>query len=178
MRFNLANVPEDNSFDLLPNGEYLGEIRKITQKWKEGTNNFALNIEFAVAKPEEFAERRVFEYCNVIHSSEAAQRIGQQRVLAITKAIGIYDVIVQHQIDLEQIEESDLNELFCNKPFIAKIGIKKDKTGQYGDQNTILDAKRYDPTATDTVSRAPARPTAAPAAAPAPAPRARKPWER
>ena len=136
MAFNFNPNTTDRSPDLLPVANYQAQAVKMERVWKD-SGDFMIKAEFEILAPEDFASRRVFENFNLLHSNETAQKIGREKLADLCDAIGISDQFQGDGIDLEAIEDDALTELFCFKAFDAKIGVQKDKSGQYKDQNRI-----------------------------------------
>lgn len=146
------NTTERSSFELLPSSQYGLQSVKMERVWKDN-GDFMIKGEFEVLTPDAYANRRVFENYNLLHSNDTAQRIGRERLAELCDAIGISTLFEGDGIDLEAVSDEELAELFCFKPFTGKVGVSKDKTGQYKDQNRINEYKPFN------AQQAPAAPT-------------------
>lgn len=157
--FNADEVPEDErSFDLIPNGTrcWFEIIEADVVDTKTGGKMIKCTAEI---KAGTYKNRKVWININIVNANAQAQLIGQQELAKLCKAIG-------------KPELNDTADLLFT-PFEGTVGIRKDKTGEYSDQNVI---KTY-----HIPGAAPAKPAAAakPAAQTAPAAAAKKtkPWE-
>lgn len=142
--FNAEEHEELRDNTPLPEGEYYLELEEAKVKETQNKQGTGLNATFNVLGDESnpFRGRKVFNWFNLQHTNETAQKIGQAEFAALCKAV-------------EVIAPQDTGELI-GKPFLAKVGIdKKDQT-----KNVI---KKYSP-----IDGAPAKP-ATQAATPAPA---------
>jgi hypothetical protein len=70
-----------------------------------------------------FTNRRIWDRLNIRNPSADAQRIAQRNLADLCLAVGIGTL-------------RDTDELHF-KPFVGRVGIRTDKTGQYGPQNTV-----------------------------------------
>lgn len=158
--FNANEVPEDErTFDLIPNGTraWFEIVEADVVQTKTGGTGIKATAEI---KAGPFENRKIFLFINIANANPQAQLIGQQELARLCKAMG-KDVVT---------DTADL--LFT--PFEGTVGIRKDKTGEYSDQNTI---KTYHPLGGASVKpMAAAKP--ATQAAPAPAAAKKKPWEQ
>ena len=156
MEFRPDDIPEDER-DVIPAGEYdLQVIESELRETKSGNGEqLVLTLEIITGP---FSGRRVWDRLNYRHVNADAQRIAQRSLADLCLATGV--------TALRKSEELHF------KPFRARIGVREDKSGQYGPQNTV----RYKKGA---ATHAPAAPAAAQAAKPAaqsagPA----KPWKK
>lgn len=100
----------------LPNGDYELEIE--ASEVKEGANGTGLKTTMTVIRPDEYKDRKVFNFYNLEHKNAQAQEIGQKQFASLCRAIGVSEV-------------EDSEELHF-KAFTAKIGLgKPSKDGQY-----------------------------------------------
>lgn len=130
--------PEDvpaAEFDAVPAGDYMMQVidSKVAPT-KTDTGKMLTLIWEIMSGPME--RRMVFGRLNIVNASEKAQAIGQRELANICEAMGIASIQ-----DSEQLH-------FI--PIMASVGIREDKTGQYGPQNVI---KKYWP-----INAAPAAP--------------------
>jgi hypothetical protein len=122
MDFNPQDVPEDDrSFDPLPAGDYTMQIIDSEIKpTKTGGDQLVLTIE-VIEGP--FSNRRVWDRLNIRNQNADAQRIAQRSLADLCLAVGV--------TSLRNSEDLHF------KPFLGKVAIRQDKTGQYGPQNTV-----------------------------------------
>ena len=153
--FNAAEVELPNDNAPLPKGEYYVEVEKAETKQTANGQGVGLNTTFNVlgsVADNSHAGRKLFNWFNLQHSNETAERIGRAEFAALCMSVG-----------KPQVQDSD--EL-VGIPMIVRVDIdKKD-----AERNVIKAYKAADAT-----------PAAAPAPKPTPAPAAsaaKKPWER
>lgn len=164
--FNATEHEEQWDDTPLPEGSYYLQVEKAEIRETANKQGRGMNATFEVLGEVEtnaHAGRKVFVWYNLKHSSEQAERIGNQQFAGLRKAVGV-------------IAPQNTDELI-GIPFIAKIGFdKKDKN-----KNVI---KKYEPMEGQQAKPAtPAAPTPPPAAdapaADAPATSKPKlPWEK
>ena len=154
-------------FDALPRGDYVVHVNE--SKLEDNSKGTGKTLTLVVEVLEgEYTGRLIWVRINYINANAQAQAIGRSLLKSITDAIGIPV--------LEETEDLHF------KPFIGKVKIVKDKTGEYPDKNDLAGAKALSATGSAPAARpAPAKAAAAPrAAASAPASRpatpGAKPW--
>lgn len=165
MDFNPSEVPEDDrSFSPLPAGEYTMQVIESEIKdTKSGTGQQLILTLEVIEGP--FSNRRVWDRLNIRNQNADAQRIAQRALADLCLAVGIQS--------LRNSEDLHFH------PFIGKVAIREDKTGQYGPQNTVRYKARG-----GGAPRAASTTTAKPAAAAQPAQQTAKPatgakpWQR
>ncbi|HWS75063.1 MAG TPA: DUF669 domain-containing protein, partial [Quisquiliibacterium sp.] len=152
--FDATTVAPQATYTPIPAGVYTAAIvdSDVKPTQKGGTQAvFTLQV---VDGP--FAGRKVFARLNVRNPSAEAERIGQAQLSALQHACGV-------------LQMQDTSQLH-GKVIRARITVRKDETGQYGDSN---DVKGF-----EAVGGA-QMPVAAPAAqAAAPAGAAVPPWQK
>jgi hypothetical protein len=125
--FNAADVPEDDrSFDPIPAGDYQMQVVESEIKpTKSGSGDqLVLTLE-VIDGPHQ--NRKVWDRMNIRNENADAQRIAQRALADLCLAIGIANLKNSEQLHF--------------KPFVGRVTIKADKSGQYGPQNAI----RYKP---------------------------------
>ena len=160
--FNANDVPEDDrSFEPLPAGDYTMQVIESDIKpTKTGGDQLVLTLEVMDGP---MSSRHVWDRLNIRNQNADAQRIAQRNLADLCLAVGI--------ASLRNSEDLHF------KPFVGRVSIKPDKTGQYGPSNGV----RYKPRGGQPpASKAAAeRPAAAPAAQAAQRPaQGAKPWQR
>ncbi|MBI5111836.1 MAG: DUF669 domain-containing protein [Rhodovulum sp.] len=125
--FDPNEVPEDDrSFDPIPAGEYLMQV--IASEIKSTTSGSGEQLVLTLEVVEgPCANRRVWDRLNIHNQNADAQRIAQRSLADLCLAVGVMSL-------------RDTEDLHF-KPFIGKVTIKTDKSGQYGPQNAV----RYKP---------------------------------
>lgn len=155
--FNATSVAPQQPQSILPAGMYhCMAVESDVTPTKSGTGmvaRFTLQVIDG-----QFAGRKLFARINIQNQNPEAERIGQSQLSALCHAVGVLNVT-----DTAQLH---------NKPFRARVKIRKDGSGQYGDSNEVNGFEATGgpaPVAAGFVAQAPA---AAPAAA------AQPPWKR
>lgn len=169
-------------YENLPSGNYLlhmeaGDI--IEKNVEKADHSIMLKATFEVLEPEEFKGRKLFGNYNLKNKSEVAQKIGNDQLQCLLRAIGIDGVE----------EDTDTDDLLF-KSFVATIGLGKDSKEKNADGSPAYPAKpeikRYwypdlndapeiGVTATAANDN---KPAARPAAAAAPAAKKANPWSK
>lgn len=153
--FNVADVPaDDRSFEPLPAGDYTMQvIESDIKETKSGTGEqLVLTLEVLEGP---HSNRRVWDRLNIRNQNADAQRIAQRSLADLCLALGISS--------LRKTEDLHF------KPFVGKVTIRPDKTGQYGPQNAVRYKARGGQPPSSKASTPPAR---------APAGTAAKPWQK
>jgi hypothetical protein len=134
---------EGNSWELLPEGEYPAQIVEAGVMQPKNGDGYYVALTWKIAEGD-YEGRQVWQRITFLHSSEQAQSIGRKTFKDLTVALGIDE----HVEDVEVIRF---------KPALIRVGIERDKAGQYEDKNKV---KRIMPLAA---------PSLAPASKPTPA---------
>lgn len=162
-----AVEPSNFSFDPIPAGKY--KLQVIDSKITETSTGSGQMLELTLEVMEgPFERRRIWDRLNIRNQSAQAQSIAQQSFRALCLSAGVDHVV------------KDSEELHW-KPFIARVTIQTDKTGQYAPQNRV---QYIDPSNTRNAGPATSRPNAQqaqrqaaqPAAGRPQAAPANKPW--
>jgi hypothetical protein len=149
--FDSSSVPKrENDFSLLPAGDYVAQVTESAIEPLKSGNGQCLKLTVTVLQ-EGYNGRKIFCRLNVQHSNPTAEQIAQQQLRELCDAIGV-------------VRMQDTTELH-NKPFVARVKIRKSTDPQYTDQNEISGFKA----ATGARPAAFAAPRAAAPAAAAPA---------
>lgn len=116
-------IANSNDFDLLPAGEYqLQIVDTSVADNKRGTGKILKLVIEVVSGP--YAERKIWENINFKNDNPTAQKIAQEQLAFLSKALGF-------------AQPPRNSEEYRFKTFTAKVGISKDKTGQYSDSNKV-----------------------------------------
>jgi hypothetical protein len=153
--FDATTVEPSAPTGPIPAGTYLAHVIESDLKALKSGNGTGLALTFQILDGE-FKNRRLWANLNVQHSNPEAQKIGQQQLSSLCRAV--------NAVKLNNSEELHF------KPVKIRVKIRVD--AQYGDKNEIAG---YEP-ATGTTS-APSFQSAPQTAAPASAPAAKRPWE-
>ena len=125
-------VPENqegNSWDLIPDGEYVAEIVEASVTQPRNGDGFYIALTWKIADGD-YQGRYIWQRITFLHSNEQAQSIGRKTLKDLCVALGVQ----------EHVEDV---EVFLFKPACVKVGVEKDKTGQYDEKNKV---KRVLPT--------------------------------
>lgn len=142
--FDATTVAPQQTFTPIPAGAYIATIidSEVKQTQKGGTMAvFTLQVADG-----EFAGRKLFARINVRNPSPQAEQIGQSQLSALCHATGV----------LQLQDTAQVHGKFVR----ARVKIRKDPTGQYGDQNEVSGFE-----AVGGTTAAPAAAVSAPAAA-------------
>lgn len=115
MNLNTDDLPEPDSLEPVAAGEYLCEITDSDVAMIKSGKGQMLNLTMQVLNGP-MAGRKIWDRINFQHSNEIAQKIGQQTVKAICKAVGfeghLEDSTALHSVPLlvrVEIEDKDAN---------------------------------------------------------------------
>ena len=163
LHFNAETVAPDAGFTPLPAGIYTTMITDSEVKLTRSGGEMAVFTLQVVDG--QFAGRKVFARINVRNQSAEAERIGQSQLSALCHAAGV----------LQLVDTAQLH----GKVVRARVKIRKDATGQYGDSNEVNGFEAVGgaqpPSAPAYTAPALAQPATS---APAPAGAATPPWKR
>lgn len=120
--FDATQVAPQESFTPIPAGIYIAQAIDSEVKPLKSGNGQALNLTFEVLDGQ-FKGRKVFSRLNIQHTNQQAEQIGQKQLSQLCHAAGVLKVN-----DSAQLHQ---------RPVRIKVKIRKDETGQYGDQNEI-----------------------------------------
>jgi len=143
-------APRENNYELLPIGDYVAQVTESEIAPLKSGNGQCLKLTVTVLQ-EGYNGRKIFCRLNVQHSNATAEQIAQQQLRELCDSIGV--VRMQDTVELH------------NKPFTARVKIRKSTDPQYSDQNEISGFKPAGAVSRPAPFTAPAR---APAAANAP----------
>lgn len=146
--FDPNEVPEDDrNFDPIPAGDYdMQVIESEIRETKDRTGEYLKLTLEVISGPH--ANRRIWDNLNIRNSNADAQRIAQRALADLCLAVG-------HTGPLRDSEELHF------KPFVGRVSIRQDKSGQYGPQNTVRyrarggqpPAQKAQPTANPSTAR-------------------------
>jgi hypothetical protein len=118
-----ADIPEDDrNFEPIPPGNYAMQVIDSEIKdTKTGTGQqLVLTLEVTDGP---MTHRRIWDRLNIRNQNADAQRIAQRALADLCLAVGI--------ASLHNSEDLHF------KPFVGRVTIKADKSGQYGPQNAV-----------------------------------------
>lgn len=126
LNFDATKVAPDTGFDVVPAGWYNAMVDESELRpTKDGTGAY-LNLRFEVVDGQ-YKGRKIFSRFNIKNANPQAQEIAHKQLSAVCHAVGV--------LDLQN------SEMLHNRPMKIKVRIKKDKEGQYDDQNEITSYK-------------------------------------
>lgn len=141
--FVAADLPQGNSYDVLPEGWYNATITKADiQATKDGTGQY-IKVRYDITGPTHQG-RVVFGNLNIRNASVKAEEIGRQQLGELMRSIGLAKVT-----DTDQLIGGNLQ---------IKVAIRP-ASGQYGESNEIKGFKAISggaPTASAPVAPKPA----------------------
>lgn len=156
--FDATAVAPQQTYTPLPAGVYTTAIvDSEVKETKSGGTQAVFQLQVVEG---EFTGRKVFARINIANPSPEAERIGQSQLSALCHACGV-------------LQLQDTSQLH-GKVIRARLTVRKDTTGQYGDSNEVKGFEA--PGGTQPAPFAAAAPVAAPVAAPAAA--AIPPWKK
>ncbi len=175
LNFN-ANEYEEQSFELIPAGWYQGVVVMSDLGTTKDGSGVYVKLQVRLQGNPAYNDRVVFDQINIKNSNPVAEKIGNEHLATLCRAVGVMNL-------------SDTTQLH-GIPMMVKIGVRmasdSDKERGYDDKNIIKGFKKLDgvgapvmsaPVATVSRPAAPAaapKPVSAPVAAPA-APRRGRP---
>jgi hypothetical protein len=126
LNFDATKVAPDTGYDVVPAGWYNVVIDESEIKpTKDGMGAY-LNLRFNVVDGQ-YSGRKIFSKFNIKNNNPQAQEIAFKQLSAVAHAVGVL-----------QVADS---QMLHDKPLKVKVRIKKDKDGQYDDQNEITSYK-------------------------------------
>lgn len=82
--YDPRNIPRQNSYQVIPPGEYIAIIYKVERIEKE--HNLTLRVSF---KLQDESKGSITERFNIVHSNEVAQKISNQKFVSLLDCIGL-----------------------------------------------------------------------------------------
>lgn len=122
--FNANDVPEDEGFEVIPAGDYTGQIIKSEMKDTKAGTGMYLELRIQVLD-EEYSGRLIFERLNLVNPNDTAVKIAQRTLADICEACGVLEVE-----DSEELHEIEMG---------IKVGVKP-ASGDWGASNEV---KKY-----------------------------------
>lgn len=157
---NLDDVESGSGFDILPVGVYpLRAIELEMRDTKDGGGSY-LSVQFEVTEGAHQG-RRVFQNFNLVNRNQQAVEIALRDIKAWIEACGLP---ARGALTMDVIQSLE------GKNFLGKLGIERDKSGQYEDRNKV--AKFLAPDGAKPTTTGPTTTGQAPAPA-----AGKKPWE-
>jgi hypothetical protein len=154
------DTQEGNSWDLLPDGEYVAQAIEAKVAQPQSGDGYGLTLTWRILEGD-YEGRQIWQYITYLHSSEQAQSIGRKTIKDLCVAFGVN----------EHIENA---EVFLFKPARIRVGIERDKNGVYDDKNKIKRVMALDTDASSSGGTAAKVET--PRAQPRPGPAGDRPW--
>ncbi len=153
--FDAQTVEPNDSFDPIPNGDYLCIITTSEMKPTKAGDGAYLELELQVIEGP-YQGRKLWDRLNLNNANETTVKIAKGTLSAICRAVGV----------LQPTDSCELHDL----PLVAKVACRKrDDTEEL--TNVIKSYKKRDAVATTT-------PASSPAPAKAAATSSTPPWKR
>lgn len=118
------DTEQRGEYENLPDGDYRLEVEMADVKIDGGddprTRKVGVKVTYKVLEPEDYKDRKVFDYFNLENPSSDAQRIGQAQFAALCRSMSIDKPV------------GDTDELMFIA-FTAKIGMGKDSKSKKSD---------------------------------------------
>lgn len=152
-------APRENNYELLPAGDYVAQVTESAIENLKSGNGQCLKLTVTVLQ-EGYNGRKIFCRLNVRHTNPTAEQIAQQQLRELCEAVGV-------------VRMTDTTELH-NKPFTARVKIRKSNDPAYTDQNEISGFRAAAGAGRAASFAAPSAPANAPAAAGSTPPWAKK----
>jgi Protein of unknown function (DUF669) len=125
-----TDTEEGSKWDLLPAGPYVAEIDDAFITPTKNGSGQMVSFKWKIVEGD-YENRIVFDQVLIRHDSPEAERIGRQKFKDICDAVKLTGQV------------TDLDALKFIKASI-RVGIEKDKNGQYADKNKVTRVQRYD----------------------------------
>lgn len=155
-------APRETNFELLPAGNYAAQVTDSEIVDLKSGNGQAIKLTLTVLE-QGYNGRKLFVRLNVRHTNPQAEQIGQQQLRELCDSIGV-------------VRFNDTSELH-NKPFIARVKVRKSDNPNYEDQNDVSGFKSI--SGGGAPQQMPAgSPAKAPAANASAAPAGTPPWAK
>lgn len=123
--FDASQVPEQQDFSALPEGQYLVAAIASEKKPTKAGNGAYLNITFDVINGP-YKGRKLWARINLWNASAAAVDIAKRELGALCRAVGV-------------MQPGDASKLH-DKPLLITLGVELDDRGR---ENNVI--KKYDP---------------------------------
>jgi hypothetical protein len=121
--FNVTEMPEGRSFELVPNGWYQALASGCELRDTKAGNGSYMSIKWTLEGPSHQG-RVLFDNINVRNPSEKAEEIGREQMGQLMRAGG-----------LPRLQDTDqVVGIRCE----IKVKISEDKTGKYEAQNEVV----------------------------------------
>jgi len=163
--FDASQVPEQQEFSALPEGQYVVIATASEMKPTKSGNGEFLQFTFEVLEGP-YKGRKLWARLNLVNQNKTAVDIAHRELAAICRAVGV----------IKPIDSSELH----NKPMLITVGVEIDDRRR--ESNTI---KKYEAIAPGASVSAPTAPGGAPwrgqdtpAGVPAAASQVTPPWAR
>lgn len=164
---NFEDIQAD-SFEPVPAGFYC--LRAVDMELKDTkTGGKMLKVQFDITEGQ-YEGRKVFENFNIVNSNPQAVEIALKSIKQWMQAAGM-------DTSAGTLKLSDIAKLEGVKVW-AKVGIEKDKTGEYDDDNTIKRFLTADKAPTGAAMIGTGKPAASAPQSAAPVATGKKAWEQ
>ncbi|MGX8677701.1 MAG: DUF669 domain-containing protein [Sphaerochaetaceae bacterium] len=154
MKFEPVNSTEARTRELIPNGVFKMQVTEAEVCQTSTGSGQYIKLTWKIMEGQ-YDGKTIVDRLNIRNVNAEAERIGRGQLASLISAMGM--------------SECGDTDLLLYKPIMGKVGIEKDKTGQYEDKNKVISyapASKNGPVVPAGVAPAPS----------APAPQASAPW--
>ena len=182
MSFDHTEVDPDAGFEMVPEGDY--QLQIVEADVKANSKNTGQLLEFTAEIVDgDFARRKVIERLNIVHTNPTAQKIGQEQLSALLKAME-FDGVLTDSDDLlwKPFWAALKHEPYTDKNGNDRVSLKFKK--YHFDTGSAPPASKPEPSASaerpapPTASAAPSRPATKPAPAAQGGVAKKMPWQK
>ena len=164
LNINVKDLPEPDSFEPVPAGEYLVEIIESDAVQTKSGNGERLTLTLEIIEGE-YRGRKIWDGINYLHSNPKAEQIGRKQINALCRAIGFEG----HLEDSTQLH---------GQPLVVRVTLEQPDPA-YAPKNVVKAYKPADaPPAPAPVQQTRAAPQTTQARQAAPAAGGKMPWKR
>lgn len=124
LNFNAQSVAPQEQFECVPAGSYAAYIAESEIVATKSGSGQMLKLNWRIADGP-MKGRMVFDRINIVNANPKAEEIGQRQLSTLCHAVGV----------MQLTDTQQLHGVTCS----IRVTVRKDETGQYGDQNEVKD---------------------------------------
>ncbi len=124
LNFNAQSVAPQEQFECIPAGVYTAYISESEIVATKSGSGQMLKLNWRIADGP-MKGRIVFDRINIVNANPKAEEIGQRQLSTLCHAVGV----------LQLTDTQQLHGVNCQ----IRVTVRKDDSGQYGDQNEVKD---------------------------------------
>jgi hypothetical protein len=102
VNLNLNEIEDRQDFEGLPAGDYPCLLTNSEVSENKNKNGYYVKAEFSVVEGQ-FKNMKIWDYLNIKHENDIAERIGKEKFKELAKACGVASGIVQDTNELHDI---------------------------------------------------------------------------